>query len=131
VSRWYKIGVGNGDGASYYVAISNTRLDNNNMSAKNHIDNWVTKKESFYFFLPDGPYCRPFDNQYLVKEILQNDSELVLMLSGGINLRFFGDIILKEEGCNLLISGFKRCDFEINGKREKSYGYGEVALSGF
>lgn len=101
------------------------------MRAKYHIDNWVAKKESFYFFLPDGPYGRPFDNQYLIKEVLQNDSELVLIFSDGINLRFIGDVILKEEGCNLLISGFRRCDFEINGKREKSYDYGEVALSGF
>ena len=83
----------------------------------------------FILFLPsDGPYGGPFDNQYLVKEVLQNDSELVLIFSNSINLRFFGDVILKEEGCNLLISGLERYDFEINGERERPYDHGEVAL---
>lgn len=101
------------------------------MSTKYDIDSWIQNKESFYFFLPDGPYGRPFDNIYIIKEVLQNDSELVLTFSDGISLHFFGSVILKEEGCNLIISGFKKCDFEINGKREKSYNDGEVALSGF
>jgi hypothetical protein len=101
------------------------------MSTKNHIDNWVKTRKSFYFFLPDGPYGRPFDNQYFVKEIRQHGSELMLIFSDNIKLRFWGDVILKEDGCNLLLSGFKKCDLEVNGKNEKSYDYGEVSLSGF
>ncbi|WP_437616637.1 hypothetical protein [Erwinia sp. V71] len=44
------------------------------------IKKWVSERASFYFFLPDGPYGRPFDNQYSVKSVDLTDK--------GIEVRF-------------------------------------------
>lgn len=101
------------------------------MNVKNNLDNWIAQKKSFSFFLPDGPYGRPFDNQYFIQDIKQVNGELVISLSEGISFHFIGEIDIKEEGCNLIIYGFKRLDFEINGQGQKSYEGGEFCLSGF
>jgi hypothetical protein len=101
------------------------------MNGKADIEAWIDNRKSFYFFLPDGPYGRPFDNQYVIQDVQQNDTEIVLTFCDDITLHFSGGLTLREDGSNLIISGFDKCDFAIKGKIVKSYDAGEVCLSGF
>lgn len=91
---------------------------------------WVGKRSSFYFFLPDGPYGRPFDNQYSIKKIEETSDGFSIFLSDGLVLHFIGETDVVDEGCNLLIKNFEQCIFEGNNKL-KHYDYGEVVLNGF
>ncbi|WP_323635705.1 hypothetical protein [Pectobacterium polaris] len=92
---------------------------------------WIAGKESLYFFLPDGPYGRPFDNQYTVKKVESADDYLVIQFEGDIVLSFIGELKIVDEGCNLLISNYIECRFEAQGQATKCFDYGEVVLNGF
>ncbi|KMK84645.1 hypothetical protein [Pectobacterium brasiliense] len=101
------------------------------MSVNELIKMWIAGKESFYFFLPDGPYGRPFDNQYAVKKVESADNDLVIQFEGDIVLSFTGELKMVDEGCNLLISNYIECRFEAQGQTPKCFDYGEVVLNGF
>jgi hypothetical protein len=106
-------------------------MDYQQMNTKSYVEHWIGNRQSFYFFLPDGPYGRPFDNQYSITDIRQDGLEFKINFSDRITLHFLGDLELREEGLNLLISGFRRLEFAIEGKQQRAYDYGEVVLSGF
>jgi len=95
------------------------------------VEQWVSKKSSFYFFLPDGPYGRPFDNQYSVQRIEETLDGFKIFLSDNLTLHFIGNTKIEDEGCNLLIKNFNQCIFENNGYKIDEYDHGEVVLSGF
>ncbi|NDJ57625.1 hypothetical protein GWD52_11595 [Enterobacteriaceae bacterium 4M9] len=95
------------------------------------IKEWVSKKKLFYFFLPNGPYGRPFDNQYLIKEVLYIDGALEIAFQEGLSLVFEGDLDILDEGCNLKIFNFTLCRLEEHKQLLQSFNYGEVMLSGF
>ena len=101
------------------------------MNAKELIEQWVKEKSSFSFFLPDGPYGRPFDNQYVINMIIEWNDGFEIVFSDAIILRFIGEPNVMSEGCNLTISNFTRCNFEIKNSIIKSYDSGEVTLNGF
>ncbi|BET61063.1 MULTISPECIES: hypothetical protein [Yersinia pseudotuberculosis complex] len=101
------------------------------MNAKELIEKWVSERKSFYFFLPDGPYGRPFDNQYLIDKVEEINGDMTIRFKEDLALYFTGNVNVVDEGCNLLIGGYKTCDFFVNGSLEKSFDYGEIALSGF
>ncbi|WP_435928485.1 hypothetical protein [Dryocola sp. BD613] len=101
------------------------------MKSNEIVKRWVDKRSSFYFFLPDGPYGRPFDNQYTVEKIVEAVGGFKIFLSDGLTLVFTGGTEVLDEGCNLTIKGFELFIFEINGAGIKKYDRGEVVLSGF
>ncbi|MBA5235550.1 MULTISPECIES: hypothetical protein [Pectobacterium] len=101
------------------------------MSVNELIKIWIAGKESFYLFLPDAPYGRPFDNQYAVKKVESVDDYLVIQFDGDIVLSFIGELKIVDEGCNLLISNYIECRFEAYGQAAKCFDYGEVGLNGF
>jgi hypothetical protein len=101
------------------------------MKSHEIVEQWVSKRSSFYFFLPDGPYGRPFDNQYLVQRIEETSNGFKIFLSDNLMLSFSGDTQILDEGCNLLIKGFNHCIFEESQNNIKKYDHGEVVLSGF
>ena len=43
---------------------------------------------------------------------------------------FEGEVLLREEACNLVVDGFDRLIYEINGKVVACYVDGEFCLSG-
>ncbi|AWK41017.1 hypothetical protein GPY51_24025 [Photorhabdus laumondii subsp. laumondii] len=101
------------------------------MNTKEIVENWVKEKKSLYFFLPDGPYGRPFDNQYIIEKIEETSESFNIIFSNEIALRFLGKINITDEGYNLTISDFTKCIFEISSRILKSYTEGQVVLSGF
>ncbi|CNI75242.1 Uncharacterised protein [Yersinia massiliensis] len=101
------------------------------MKSNEIVEQWVSKRSSFYFFLPDGPYGRPFDNQYIVEKIEETSDGFKIFLSDNLTLSFIGYPEVKAEGCNLLISKFSCCIFDVGGNGIKKYDHGEVVLSGF
>lgn len=101
------------------------------MNAIQYIKNWVVNKESFSFFLPDGPQGRPFDNQYRIYSIIENQSGMTMKMSGGIEFEFEGNIKYSDEICNLILNDFSKLKYKVNGVVEKEYLGGEFCLSGF
>ncbi|MFA9595348.1 hypothetical protein [Citrobacter telavivensis] len=101
------------------------------MNTSEIVEYWVSKRSSFYFFLPDGPYGRPFDNQYVIEKIEKKTDGFRIFLSDNLMLNFIGDAEVDDEGCNLKIKNFNHCIFVRNGKILKKYDHGEVVLSGF
>ncbi|EKN3363241.1 hypothetical protein QMX33_002892 [Yersinia ruckeri] len=101
------------------------------MNTKELIEKWASGRKSFYFFLPDGPYGRPFDNQYLIDKVEEVNGDIIIKFKEGLALRFTGMVNVVDDGCNLLINNYNSCDLVINGSLGKSFDYGEVALSGF
>lgn len=101
------------------------------MKSNEIVKQWVSKRSSFYFFLPDGPYGRPFDNQYLIERIEETSDGFKIFLSDNLMLHFIGNTMIEDEGCNLLIKNFNQCIFENNEYQTKKYDQGEVVLSGF
>lgn len=101
------------------------------MNAVNKIKAWASERSSFYFFLPDGSYGRPFDNQYTIQQIESNDSELEIKFNEGFILQFIGVPDVIQEECNLLISGYYSFRFEGPEGLLKHFDYGEVVLTGF
>ncbi len=95
------------------------------------VKQWVSKRSSFYFFLPDGPYGRPFDNQYLIERIEETPDGFKIFLSDNLKLHFIGNTTIEDEGCNLLIKNFNQCIFENNAYQTKKYDQGEVVINGF
>lgn len=101
------------------------------MKAIEVIRKWVSERSSFYFFLPDGPYGRPFDNQYIVESVDLTDKDMIIKFNDGLVLHFIGEPEVVDEGCNLLINEYKICQFEEYNHLLKSFDYGEVVLNGF
>lgn len=101
------------------------------MKSNEIVEKWVSKRSSFYFFLPDGPYGRPFDNQYFIENIEYTLDGFKIIFSDNLMLHFIGNTDIEDEGCNLLIKSFERCIFEKSGTIIKKYDQGEVVLSGF
>lgn len=101
------------------------------MNSNELVKQWVSKRSSFYFFLPDGPYGRPFDNQYLIERIEDTSDGFKIFLSDNLMLHFIGKTTIEDEGCNLLIKNFDQCIFRYNDEKTKGYDQGEVVLSGF
>lgn len=95
------------------------------------IRKWVSERSSFYFFLPDGPYGRPFDNQYIIESIDLTDKGIGIKFNNDLVLYFTGEPEVIDEGCNLLITKYKMCYFEEYNLLLKSFDYGEVVLNGF
>ncbi|ALR74829.1 hypothetical protein [[Enterobacter] lignolyticus] len=101
------------------------------MNAAETVTKWVSKRSSFYFFLPDGPYGRPFDNQYSIQRIEKTSNGFDIFLSDELILVFIGNAEVVDEGCNIIISGFERCKFLEKNIVKVEYDYGEVVLNGF
>ncbi|MGJ0190846.1 hypothetical protein ACR6A7_00685 [Pantoea sp. RRHST58] len=101
------------------------------MKPLEEVKEWVSKRNSFYLFLPDGPYGSPFDNQYLVKTVNLTDRGLEIKFSDGLSLFYTGEPDVVDEGCNLMISNYNLCKFRVHNQLLKSFDYGEVVLNGF
>lgn len=101
------------------------------MMSNEIVKSWVSKRRSFYLFLPDGPYGRPFDNQYTVEEISETEGGFKILLSDNLTLTFIGNTSILDEGCNLTIKNFDLFIFDVNGVNIKKYKSGEVVLNGF
>lgn len=101
------------------------------MNSVDKIKVWTSERSSFYFFLPDGPYGRPFDNQYTIQKIESSNSAIEIQFNEGFTLRFIGVPDVLQEECNLLISGYLSFHFEGPEGLLKLFDYGEVTLTGF
>lgn len=101
------------------------------MMATQYIKNWVGTKESFSFFLPDGPEGRPFDNQYCVIDVSSDGGKMSIKLNGGIHFLLDGDVQCRDESCNLIISGFNRLIYKVNDVVMREFTEGEFCLCGF
>lgn len=101
------------------------------MKPVEEIKQWVSERTSFYFFLPDGPYGRPFDNQYTVDSVDLTEKGIEIRFNGGLTLFFTGEPKVVDEGCNLLITNYKLCHFKEYNRSVKSFDHGEVVLNGF
>ncbi|OWF81452.1 hypothetical protein B4900_03150 [Yersinia rohdei] len=88
-------------------------------------------KKIILFFLPDGPYGRPFDNQYTIESINVKEDGFDIVFSGAARMCFSGVPTVIDEGCNLTITNFSQCIFEDASDIHKVYRTGEVVLSGF
>jgi hypothetical protein len=101
------------------------------MNSVELIKNWMQKTKSLSFFLPDGPYGRPFDNQYFFLDAAGDEYGLSIKLSHGITFVFFGSSEVTKEDDKLMIRRFDRFDFMIKDKLIKSFIDGEVCLCKF
>jgi len=106
-------------------------MDHQKMKSVEKIKEWTSERKAFYFFLPDGPYGRPFDNQYTVESVGITDKGLEVKFNDGLALLFTGEPEVTDEGCNLLITRYEICHFEKHKGLSKSFDYGEVVLTGF
>ena len=96
-----------------------------------YLNKWVAQRKSFSFFLPDGPEGRPFDNQYYVQSIQDNNDTLVIRLTPDIELIFDGETQYRDDVCNLILFDFDRLRYVVAGKLKKEYLDGEFCLNGF
>lgn len=101
------------------------------MMAAKYIKSWVEVKESFSFFLPDGPEGRPFDNQYHVIDVSADGGKISIKLSGGIQFLFDGDVQCRDESCNLVINGFNRLTYKVDEVVIREFTEGDFCLCGF
>lgn len=101
------------------------------MTSADHIKKWCGGKESFFFFLPDGQDGRPFDAQYKIIDVSADKEIMIIKLGGDVVFIFEGRWLLREEVCNLIIDGFDRLIYKVNGKVVGCYVGGEFCLSGF
>ncbi|MCT4708594.1 hypothetical protein MUA03_22320 [Enterobacteriaceae bacterium H16N7] len=89
----------------------------------------MAKKQAYsLFFLPNGPYGRPFDNQYYVDEVKELVGGFSIHFTDGLVLRFNGDVTTLETEDKLIIENFRTCTFEIGGKIKFEFDYGHVSL---
>jgi hypothetical protein len=99
-------------------------------SAKEIILEWTLEYPRFYFFLPDGPYGRPLDNQYTLKSISETTGQqLIASLSDSITFRFSGPTTVQRDDRQLCIEGFSTLIFS-DAVGSKSYSAGEVCFVG-
>ncbi|MBX9447884.1 hypothetical protein [Dickeya chrysanthemi] len=101
------------------------------MNALDAINAWVDDYDSFYFFLPDGPYGRPFDNQYSIDKIEMDEVGLNIYFKEGVVFCFYGDVEVMEDYDKLIISKFTKFKFEDISEAARYYDYGEVTLTRF
>lgn len=90
---------------------------------------WLKNRRSVYFFLPNGSYGRPFDNQYYVDEVQELNEGFSIHFTDGSVLRFNGDVAVLEAEAKLIIESFRICEFEIDGEIKYEFNYGHVSLS--
>jgi len=95
------------------------------------IDTWLKDKSSFFFFLPDGPYGRPFDNQYDIKSIDLSHWGVNIIFSDSITLKFIGEPQFLDECDKIRILAFKELIFFVEGKIIKNFTSGDVIINGF
>ena len=98
---------------------------------KQNLRSWIRHSNSLSLFLPDGPYGRPFDNQYFFQDLAEQETETILTLSDGISLKFSGSIETSIEGNKLFIRGFDRFDFILDNKIDRTFYDGVVCLYRF
>ncbi|NRQ43770.1 hypothetical protein HRH59_14545 [Rheinheimera sp. YQF-2] len=101
------------------------------MNTIQYIKDWISNKESFSFFLPDGPQGRPFDKQYLIDGVIENQNGVTIKMSGGIEFEFEGEVQYRDEFCNLIVNGFSVLRYKVNGVVNSEYLEGEFCLNGF
>lgn len=92
------------------------------------VKSWLKSRRSIYFFLPNGPYGRPFDSQYYVDEVKELVGGFSIHFTDGLVLEFSGDVAVLETEGKLIIENFRTCVFEINGKVKAEFDYGHVSL---
>jgi len=92
---------------------------------------WLKESKSLSFFLPDGPYGRPFDDVYHFQSIVQDGLSLNINFSDGISFRFAGHPVCERVDRKLIIKGFTECEFVEGGKVVSTYTDGEVTLIRF
>jgi hypothetical protein len=96
-----------------------------------YLEGWLQDATSLAFFLPDGPYGRPFDNQYTFESLREDARAVTLFLSDEVVLRFTGHIRVSEEADKLSITDFDQLEFAIGETCKKVYKEGEVCLYRF
>ena len=101
------------------------------MTSTEFMTNWLREAKSLYFFLPDGPYGRPFDNMYSFQSLSAEGNSVAILLSDGIMLRFLGGITFEDRHTKLIITGFQELEFSVQGRIVSSYEGGEVTLTRF
>lgn len=101
------------------------------MKPAQYVKNWCDSKESFSFFLPDGPEGRPFDTSYQVIDTSEDGKGFAIRLSDGIQFIFEGNVLFRDENSNLIIIGFSRLIYKVNGVVMREFTDGEFCLSGF
>ena len=99
------------------------------MTPAEQITQWTSQFPKFYFFLPDGPYGRPFDNQYSLESVKDDVDKLLIVLSDNIVFELLGQCRCRAEDRKLYVSGFARLTFK-DGRRMKTYDSGEVCFVG-
>ena len=98
------------------------------MTPTESVNKWLENKRSVYFFLPSGPYGRPFDNQYYVDKVQELKDGLAIYFKDNLVLRFYGTVTVLEIDTKLIIENFRTCEFEIDGEIKHKYNYGHVSL---
>lgn len=99
------------------------------MTAAEQITQWTSDFPRFYFFLPDGPYGRPLDNQYSLESVTGDEDKLLIVLSDNIVFELFGSCRCRVEDRQLSIVGFGRLTFK-DSRGVRTYSGGEVSFVG-
>ena len=92
------------------------------------VKEWLKNRCSIYFFLPNGSYGRPFDNQYYVDEIKELEDGFIIQFTDGLALRFKGEVTVFEVEDKLILEDFITCELECGGIIQSRFGYGHVSL---
>ncbi|EJF33105.1 MULTISPECIES: hypothetical protein [Enterobacteriaceae] len=98
------------------------------MKQTERVNEWLKKRCSICFFLPNGPYGRPFDNQYYVDEVKELEDGFIIHFTDDLALRFNGEVTILESEDKLIIEDFRVCEFECRGIIQSRYDYGHVSL---
>lgn len=101
------------------------------MKPVEYVKKWCEAKKSFSFFLPTGQEGRPFDTQYQVLGISGDGEDMTIRMSDGIQFIFEGNLLFRDEACNLIVTGFSRLIYRANGVVVREFTAGEFCLSGF
>lgn len=106
-------------------------MDKNYMNKLNLIESWFLSKKSLYFFLPDGPEGRPFDNIYYFKTIELKDNRIHILLSNEISFFFEENATITPTDDKLIVSEFKALFYTKGDSKIKKYYEGELCFAGY
>ncbi len=107
-------------------------MDSDTLNEKRRLTTeWLKNAKSLYFFLPDGPYGRPFDSVFSLKECRLNGQWFEIYLSDGVVFKLGGEWSSQEESTKLRISGFEKLEFTDGDNGSREYAGGELCFVKF
>jgi len=77
-----------------------------------NIEDWFSREGGGGLILPDGWFGRPHDNFHQLTSISDSNSLIEIVLDDILQLKFEGNIEIHESSGNLIISNFKKLDFQ-------------------